>query len=94
MAEKIMGRGTWSFPTRERGLKLYEGKVMIDPVTSFPTRERGLKHSLFLRGFQNLHVVPYAGTWIETPVRASMCSSRAVVPYAGTWIETSVIPYR
>ena len=33
----------WSFPTRERGLKLLEQQVHRQVTQSFPTRERGLK---------------------------------------------------
>ena len=48
-------------------------------------------------------VVPYAGTWIETPMLYLQAPPGQVVPYAGTWIETprlhsnypgiAVVPY-
>ena len=80
--------GTVSFPTRERGLKLYRIDNQRMPCRSFPTRERGLKltyppHRIILNG-----VVPYAGTWIETPGLINIQLPCLVVPYAGTWIET------
>ena len=34
-------------------------------------------------------VVPYIGTWIETPGGIAKKLLRHVVPYIGTWIETS-----
>ena len=34
-------------------------------------------------------VVPYIGTWIETPVLARKNVKKPVVPYIGTWIETT-----
>ena len=33
---------------------------------SFPVRERGLKHAVVCASDQIDHVVPRAGTWIET----------------------------
>ena len=33
-------------------------------------------------------VVPYIGTWIETPDQAWTVVGKTVVPYIGTWIET------
>ena len=33
-------------------------------------------------------VVPYIGTWIETPKKWSIKLPDIVVPYIGTWIET------
>ena len=48
-------------------------------------------------------VVPYIGTWIETPLTDCQNCFGTVVPYIGTWIETkgnwkykwhqSVVPY-
>ena len=48
-------------------------------------------------------VVPYIGTWIETPDQAWTVVGKTVVPYIGTWIETktynimqtfsAVVPY-
>ena len=35
-------------------------------------------------------VVPYIGTWIETPYTHEHRQNRYVVPYIGTWIETFV----
>ena len=50
-----------------------------------------------------LAVVPYIGTWIETPLTDCQNCFGTVVPYIGTWIETqrrkfnrrelSVVPY-
>ena len=31
-------------PSRRRGLKIYEGKGMVDEITSPPSRRRGLKN--------------------------------------------------
>ena len=36
----------------------------------------------------NVFVVPYIGTWIETPLKQTDCPHTRVVPYIGTWIET------
>ena len=33
-------------------------------------------------------VVPYIGTWIETPLLVPPKIDWTVVPYIGTWIET------
>ena len=33
-------------------------------------------------------VVPYIGTWIETPLTDCQNCFGTVVPYIGTWIET------
>ena len=33
-------------------------------------------------------VVPYIGTWIETPTKVGCLTETEVVPYIGTWIET------
>ena len=35
-------------------------------------------------------VVPYIGTWIETPIRSIVPKRAVVVPYIGTWIETII----
>ena len=37
---------------------------------------------------ENSTVVPYIGTWIETPFALGDMSDIGVVPYIGTWIET------
>ena len=37
-----------------------------------------------------LRVVPYIGTWIETPPIGILNAVAIVVPYIGTWIETQV----
>ena len=42
----------------------------------------------------NIDVVPYIGTWIETPRFIRLPSTIDVVPYIGTWIETSVVIQR
>ena len=65
-----------SFPTRERGLKLQATSAAIAAMLSFPTRERGLKHKTSLKGVDDYLVVPYAGTWIETPTIAEIETSR------------------
>ena len=36
-------------------------------------------------------VVPYIGTWIETPAQLSSLNFDDVVPYIGTWIETATL---
>ena len=51
----------------------------------------------------NIDVVPYIGTWIETIGKTVTLHGASVVPYIGTWIETtlfrksrkatSVVPY-
>lgn len=35
-------------------------------------------------------VAPYAGAWIEIPVRRSVDSGERVAPYAGAWINERV----
>ena len=35
-------------------------------------------------------VVPYIGTWIETPALLAFLHKESVVPYIGTWIETVI----
>ena len=35
-------------------------------------------------------VVPYIGTWIETPKSRPIIDDFFVVPYIGTWIETKL----
>ena len=56
---------TTSFPSRERGLKLWNiGKQPVFLV-SFPSRERGLKSSILCLYEDAAFVVPLAGTWIE-----------------------------
>ncbi len=37
----------------------------------------------------NIDVVPYIGTWIETIGKTVTLHVASVVPYIGTWIETS-----
>ena len=36
----------------------------------------------------NIDVVPYIGTWIETIGKTVTLHVASVVPYIGTWIET------
>ena len=36
-------------------------------------------------------VVPYIGTWIETPNPLNRLIETSVVPYIGTWIETIIL---
>ena len=60
---------TWSFPTRERGLKYNWRFNLADCVASFPTRERGLKLLPCACISESIHVVPHAGTWIEIEKR-------------------------
>ncbi len=36
-------------------------------------------------------VVPYIGTWIETPLLSKSTLNALVVPYIGTWIETPLL---
>ena len=36
----------------------------------------------------SVFVVPYIGTWIETPLTLDARTLNQVVPYIGTWIET------
>ena len=55
-----------SFPSRERGLKLYNTVAIGGFVASFPSRERGLKRYCLRTLWINVSVVPLAGTWIET----------------------------
>ena len=54
-----------SFPTRERGLKLYHLDFFFHHLLSFPTRERGLKYCPTGTLIYVDDVVPHAGTWIE-----------------------------
>ena len=39
-------------------------------------------------GLEEVFVVPYIGTWIETLIRPQIGDFVYVVPYIGTWIET------
>ena len=57
---------TWSFPTRERGLKGSAFSDMYSIGQSFPTRERGLKALENRKAMKSIAVVPHAGTWIES----------------------------
>ena len=41
-----------------------------------------------------LLVVPYIGTWIETPQQGVAPLVGLVVPYIGTWIETQAAKRR
>ena len=41
-------------------------------------------------GFDFKIVVPYIGTWIETPDNPNQAYDMYVVPYIGTWIETDL----
>ena len=45
---------------------------------------------MMLLSLSSNKVVPYIGTWIETPLQAYSEGKSLVVPYIGTWIETSV----
>ena len=55
-----------SFPVRERGLKQMLQGLLDQMKESFPVRERGLKLILEQTLNRIFHVVPRAGTWIET----------------------------
>ena len=61
---------------------------MCIAVASFPSRERGLKPDLPSLEPGGHLVVPFAGTWIETPYAIIIQLQMYVVPFAGTWIET------
>ena len=39
---------------------------------------------------EDIGVVPYIGTWIETLMMAKYRYGLYVVPYIGTWIETLI----
>ena len=39
---------------------------------------------------QDIHVVPYVGTWIEIPSVEAPTNYGLVVPYVGTWIEIRI----
>ena len=41
-----------------------------------------------ITSIRKVKVVPYIGTWIETPMVSFYPSQALVVPYIGTWIET------
>ena len=84
---KFLLCGSWSFPTRERGLKSLWRINIPENSMSFPTRERGLKSKKKFRNMCTYYVVPHAGTWIEIIVDSALSILDAVVPHAGTWIE-------
>ena len=86
----IIAHLSWSFPTRERGLKLARKLRGFCSVWSFPTRERGLKFRHWTISQQSAPVVPHAGTWIEISTKIRPSISFLVVPHAGTWIEIGV----
>ena len=75
-------------PTRGRGSKRWLARDGGVDWKSPPTRGRGSKqqHRIFIAG--DRIVAPYAGAWIETPIRRRAVLRADVAPYAGAWIET------
>ena len=69
-----------SFPLRERGLKLRFPRSRMTRIGSFPLRERGLKLCDHLIQSTECHVVPLAGTWIETPLYSVVAGSNPSFP--------------
>ena len=59
---------SWSFPTRERGLKFCFRNTVVHSSQSFPTRERGLKSRATTAPYVIEFVVPHAGPWIEIKI--------------------------
>ena len=76
-----------SFPTRERGLKLWSPGISLRSYPSFPTRERGLKCRRGCKNHIGHSVVPHEGTWIEISVLPLYLWLCHVVSHEGTWIE-------
>ena len=82
-----LSRNNPSFPTRERGLKLFSPVPLFSASLSFPTRERGLK---FYREFEEKYhfkSFPTRERGLKYSISLNHQLLYSVVPHAGTWIE-------
>ena len=77
-----------SLPTRERGLKLPMGELLIEALESLPTRERGLKHVIRRIGEHHVGSLPTRERGLKLAFRKSVHKDHEVAPYTGAWIET------
>ena len=77
-----------SLPTRERGLKQYEGRSELCLYSVAPHAGAWIETLRNQLSKRLMLVAPHAGAWIETKAYRKVPRGVTVAPHAGAWIET------